>query len=113
MQCGPNCPCVCGGCKRSDCGCFCHNTVLDDASTETIGNVLASFGVTVKKRTTMYIHVKNHSKQAAVLSAIKKAVEKKRISKTVRKAVGSVDADKVKSATKQANTSKKKACNDV
>lgn len=102
MQCGPNCACVCGACPLDDCGCACHDTGLDNASTETIGKVLASFGVTAKNRTTMYVHVKNHPKQAAVVSAIKKAGVQKRVGKMVRKAVGPVDAEKVKAAMKRA-----------
>ena len=115
MQCGPNCACVCGACKLDDCGCACHDTGLDDAPTETIGKVLASFGVTAKNRTTMYVHVKNHPKQAGVLSAIKKAGVQKRVGKTVRTAVGSVDAGKVKAAMKRVKGKthvKKPKCQD-
>ena len=121
MQCGPNCACVCGACTLDDCGCACHDTGLDDASTATIRSVLASYGVTATARTTMYIHVKNHAKQSAIVSAIKKVGVKKRVGKSVRAAVGSIDAEKVKAAMKKAkgkthvkNAVKrpKKACKD-
>ena len=102
MQCGPNCACVCGACMLDDCGCACHDTGLDNASTETIGKVLASFGVTAKNRTTMYVHVKNHPKQERIVSAVKKASVQKRVGKTVRNAVGAIDADRVKAAMRRA-----------
>lgn len=65
--------------------------------------MLSSFGVEgTMSRVTAFAHVKSHPKMQAIVFAIKKGAIKKRIGKTVRKAVGKVDAARVKAAIRKA-----------